>query len=266
MDLTQALEYVSNGVVALEADWRISYVNSPGELLLRRRARELVGASWWTAFPYFTGTAAEQELREAVGGEGVRRVRVFHAPLYVWHELTVIPSRDGAMLVIRDVTDVERMKHREAVREAVRDVIDRAPMAISVMRGREHRVELMNQFARQLLGGRDLEGLTARGAIPEVEGQGLFEILDRVFTTGLPFQGNEIPVRYDRFGDGRLYEGIFNMVYQPIFDVDGRVSGVLSVSVEVTDLVRERERLSALQRSGPGAGKDEPGGGDAAGG
>lgn len=250
MELTQALDYITDGVVALGADWTVTYVNSPAELLLRKRQRELVGSEWWTVFPHLAGSTAEQELREAAAGELVRRVRVFHSPLYVWHEMTVIPSAGGVLLVIRDVTDVERMKQRQAVREAVREVIDRAPVAISLTRGREHRIELMNEFARQLLGGRDLEGLTARNAIPEVEGQGLFEILDNVYNTGKPFHGNEIPVRYDRAGNGQLYEGIFNIVYQPTFDVDGRVSGVLSVSVEVTDLVRERERLASLAQSG----------------
>jgi len=245
MELKQALEYVTDGVLALDPDWRITYVNAPGELMLRRRARELLGASWWTVFPHLSGTPAEQELRDAAGGEMVRRVRVFHSPLYVWHELTVIPNPEGTLLVIRDVTDMERMKHREAVREGVREVIDRAPVAISVMRGPDHRVELMNQFARQLVGGRDFEGRTARSALPEVEGQGLFEIIDRVYATGVPYQGSEVPIRFDRYGTGELYDGVFNVVYQPIFDVDGRVSGVLSVSVEVTDLVRERERLAA---------------------
>lgn len=257
MELTQALEYVSDGVVALDAEWTITHVNSSGERLIRRRRQELLGESWWTVFPHLAGTTAEQELRDAARGEMVRRVRVFHAPLYAWHVLTVVPSPDGVLLVIRDVTDVERLKQREAVREAVREVIDRAPVAISLTRGPEHRVELMNQFARQLLGGRNLEGRTARSAIPEVEGQGLFEILDNVYATGTAFEGKEIPVRYDRYGNGEMYEGIFNIVYQPVFDVDGRVSGVLSVSVEVTDLVRERERLTAASgaTAGEGAGR-----------
>lgn len=258
MELTQVLDYVSDGVVALDPEWTITHVNSSGERLIRRRRQELVGASWWSVLAHLVGTNAEQELREAAGGEMVRRVRVFHAPLYAWHVLTVIPSPGGTLLVIRDVTDVERAKQREAVREAVREVIDQAPVAMSVMRGPEHRVELMNQFARQLLGGRNLEGRTARSAIPEVEGQGLFEILDNVYATGAPYHGNEIPIRYDRYGNGEMYEGIFNVVYQPTFDVDGRVSGVLSVSVEVTDLVRERERLAAASgtAAGQGAGGD----------
>ncbi|MBV9111033.1 MAG: PAS domain-containing protein [Gemmatimonadetes bacterium] len=244
MELTKALDHVSDGVVALDAAWNIAWLNTPAELLLRRRGAELVGAGWWRAFPYLADTPAERELRDAAAGDMVRRVRVFHSPLYAWHEMTVIPSAGGTLLVIRDVTDVERMKQRQAVREAVREVIDRAPMAISVTRGPEHRIELMNEFARRLLGGRDLEGLTVRNAVPEVAGQGLFEILDRVYATGQPFEGTEIPIRFDRLGDGEMSEGVFNIVYQPTFDVDGSVSGVLSISVDVTDLVRHRQAAS----------------------
>lgn len=38
---------------------------------------------------------------------------------------------------------------------------------------------------------------------------------------------------YDRNGDGTMYEGLFNITYQPLVDTTGQVYGVLSLSVEV---------------------------------
>lgn len=231
--LAQALELVSDGVARLDAEGRIQYVNPRMELLFRRPRRELLGANWWELTSYLAGTPADHELREAVAGTESRRVKVFHPPLYAWHEVWIAPSEEGALLVVRDVTDVARAKQQEAVREAVRDIVDRAPVAITILRGPEHRVEITNQFARQLLGGRDLEGQTVRNALPEVEEQGLIEILDDVYRTGRPFEGKAVPITYDRYGNGQMYTGAFDIVYQPISDIDGRVSGVLSISVEV---------------------------------
>ncbi|HEY0155423.1 MAG TPA: hypothetical protein VGB92_25730, partial [Longimicrobium sp.] len=112
----------------------------------------------------------------------------------------------------------------------------------------------------------DLEGRTVRSVLPELEGQGLFEILDGVYNSGEPFQGSEVPITFDRLGDGTMYRGYFNFSYQPLFSVDGRVNGVLSVSVEVTDLVLERSRLEqravehekVLARLGGGADRKAP--------
>jgi PAS domain S-box-containing protein len=243
MKIEDALEHVSDGVVGLDSDFHVVYANSRAELLLGRRGPDLVGQKWWAIFPYLAGSPAEAELRGAAAGRLARQFKVFHPPRYSWHEVTAIPSGEGMLLVMRDVTDVTRARQQETVREAVREVIDLAPVAISVMRGADHRVEIMNQLSRQLLGGRNLEGETVRSALPELEGQGLFEILDGVYATGEPARGTELPVRYDRDGDGVLYDGFFDFTYQPLFDVGGKVNGVLSVSVEVTDLVHERRRL-----------------------
>lgn len=261
MKIEDALEHVSDGVIGLDAEFRVAYANGRAELLLGKRSADLVGQGWWEIFPYLVGSPAERDLRAVATGRLARHFKVFHPPRYAWHEVTAIPSGNGMLLVMRDVTDVTRARQQETVREAVREVIDLAPVAISVMRGPDHRVEIVNQFAQQLLGRRDLEGRTVRSVLPELEGQGLFEILDGVYTSGEPFQGSEVPITYDRTGDGTMYQGYFNFSYQPLFSVDGRVNGVLSVSVEVTDLVLERSRLeqraaeqeAVLSRLGGGA-------------
>jgi PAS domain-containing protein len=238
-----ALEYVSDGILVLDAGWRVGDANGRAELLFGRRKSELVGRDWWEMFPYLAGTPAETELREAAAGTLVRRFRVFHPPRHAWHDVTAVPADGGLSLLIRDVTDVVRARQTEAVRDAIREVVDQAPIAISILRGPEHRFELVNQMARQILGGQNPEGQTVRAALPDLEGQGFFDLLDRVYASGTPYRAREVPAQFDRFNDGRIYNGCFDIVYQPILDVNGMVSGVLSLSVEVTDLVTERKRI-----------------------
>jgi PAS domain-containing protein len=237
------LDHVSDGIAMLDRDWRITEVNRQAELLFGRRAQDIVGQVWWTLFPYICGTPGEDELRAAAASGMPRRLRIFHPPRYAWHDVTAVPEGDGLALVLRDVTDIVRARQAEAVREAVREVVDRAPLAVVLMRGADHRVELMNQMARQVLGGHDLEGRSIRAALPELEGQGLFELLDQVYSTARPYQAREVPVQFDRSGDGALDHGCFDIVYQPVFDVDGTVSGVLSLSFEITDIVAERQQV-----------------------
>lgn len=243
MNLQLVLDTISDGVASLDADWRFTYVNRKGELLLRQQRQQLLGRSLWEVFPHLAGTPVEKDLRRTAASTTQRRLKVFHPLLYAWHEVDAIPNRGALILVLRDVTDITRMRQTEALRAAVREILDPAPIAISVLRGPEHRIEYMNPMARRLLGGRDLEGRTVRNAVPEVEGQGLFEILDQVYQTGEPFEGKAVPIRLDRFGDGTMEEATFDITYQPFFEADGAVAGVLSISVEVTDSASGREQL-----------------------
>jgi light-regulated signal transduction histidine kinase (bacteriophytochrome) len=70
-------------------------------------------------------------------------------------------------------------------------------------------------------------------------------ILDRVYATGEPFHGSELPVPLAR--RGVVEEAYFNFVYKPVRDSAGLVDGIAVVASEVTDQVKSRrvsERLS----------------------
>ena len=76
----------------------------------------------------------------------------------------------------------------------------------------------------QLIGGREVVGKSVREALPEVAGQGFFQVLDHVFTTGQPFVGRGVPVRLARHRGADLDEVFVDFVYQPIVEADGAVS------------------------------------------
>ena len=54
------------------------------------------------------------------------------------------------------------------------------------------------------------------------------------------FHARDLPVRFDRHGDGVAEDGWFSVSYQPARDFDGKLSGVLTLSIDVTDRVRPR--------------------------
>jgi PAS domain S-box-containing protein len=244
---------LSDGVLVVGADGRIREVNRRAETLFRRRKAELLHQNAWTTLPDVAGSKFQDEVQTALAQGLVRIFEHFYPSMYVWHKVRAVPLPDGsAALVIADITEVARRQHTEAVREAVRNVVRQAPLAISIVRGPEHRFEVVNDLARRLIADRDLEGMLARHALPELEGQGLFELLDQVYQSGQPFTGNEVPITFDRTGEGNMQTGWFNVIYQPLFEADGRVSGVLSISLDVTDLVEQRravEEQASRQRA-----------------
>ena len=138
----------------------------------------------------------------------------------------------------------QALAEAEAARGRLHELFEQAPAAISVLRGPDHVIEFVNRRGRELIGPRDVIGKGVREAFPELAGQGLFELLDRVYAGGEPVLAAEVPARWLK--DGTEVEGYFSLVYQPVRGAGGRVEGVMSHAVEVTELVRSRQRIEAL--------------------
>ena len=115
-----------------------------------------------------------------------------------------------------------------------------AEMQICVMRGPDLRYEAVNDAFRKATGDRPLIGRTMREAFPELAGQGIFEQVERVYATGEPDIQHERTSSWDR-GRGVERRSV-DLVLQPLRAEDGRVNGVLSLAVDVTELVGARER------------------------
>ncbi len=243
VDTPMVLQHMSEGFLAVSADWRVQASNSSAETLLQRGADALKGATLEETIPDLAASPAAAELRRVPAGRVPRRVEHFAPSRYTWFELYAVPHAKGLYLFLRNVTDRVRQMQTDAVRAAVRAIVMDAPVAISITRGAEHRYDLINQRARQLVGDRDLEGRTLRNAFPELVGSPIFDTMDTVYRTGETFTGRNISVRYDKAGDGVLIDAVFDITYQPLFEPDGRVWGLLIVAVEVTEYAAIRTQL-----------------------
>jgi hypothetical protein len=74
----------------------------------------------------------------------------------------------------------------------------KSPSFSALLQGPEHHFVLTNPAYLQLIGHRDVIGLPVREAVPEVDGQGFFELLDNVFATGEPFIGKDVKISLQR--------------------------------------------------------------------
>lgn len=243
IDIEVVLDNTSDAVVCLDHSWRYVYVNHAAELLLRRKGDSLLGQLHWEVYPDLLGTPAEQTLRVTLDSGRATTFEQFIPGLYAWHSVKAVPTGQHVLLFLRDVTDRVRALRDEAVREGMRSMLEHVPVAITITRGAEHRIELQNRRSRDLLNGRCAEGDTVAKALPEAESQGFVALLDQVFSTGQEFNGANLPLSYDRDGTSSPYTSYFDVTYQPIFDTDGRVSGILHMGVDVTERQREQELL-----------------------
>jgi PAS domain S-box-containing protein len=143
----------------------------------------------------------------------------------------------------------ELLQQLEAERSKLAYLFEKAPAFVVTLSGQDHVVELTNPAYLQLIGHRDVVGKPIRQALPEVEGQGFFELLDRVYQSGEAFDGREINIQLQRQPGGPLESRIMNFVYQPIFGADGAVSGIFAHGIDITEQVQARRDAEIANRT-----------------
>ena len=147
-----------------------------------------------------------------------------------------------------EAAELERSLRAEAELERgrLRESFTLAPAAMALLSGPEHRYTFVNE-AYLKMAGRDrmdqLLGKTVSEALPELEGQGVNELLDQVYQTGQPFAAAERETRLQRHGTEELTYLSFS--YHPMRNVAGEVEGILVHAVEVTEQVVARTQLEA---------------------
>ncbi|UEG49291.1 PAS domain S-box protein [Ferruginibacter lapsinanis] len=128
-------------------------------------------------------------------------------------------------------------------RKKLHDLFLQAPTSMGMLKGPDHIFEVVNPFYLQLIGKKDIIGKTVKEVLPEVEGQGFIEILDKVYATGEIYRANEMLIQLKEPVTGKLINNYLNFVYQPYRNSDGRIDGILFFAVDVTEQVISRRKV-----------------------
>ncbi|MFL5358991.1 PAS domain-containing protein [Archangium sp.] len=257
------LDGVTDGILVVDGGWRLVWLNAVVERLLGRSREQLLGQELWAALPELAESDFAPAWRRSMAARTLVSLEEFFAPAGVWLETRAFPSGgEGLVVFTRDVSErrlaenerVRLLSAEQAARTAVegerarfQEMLMLAPASVSITRGPEHRFVFSNLLHRRFYGGRDMVGQPVREALPELAGQGVFEVMERVYTTGSSYVGRARPVKVPR-PKGPPEEMFFDIAYHPQRDGAGRVEGVAIFAYDVTDLVRSRRTAEALAR------------------
>jgi signal transduction histidine kinase/DNA-binding response OmpR family regulator len=140
----------------------------------------------------------------------------------------------------------EQAKISRPYRELLR-LFEQAPGFVCFFRGPQHVYELQNHAHHRLAGFKDIVGKPVREALPELEGQQFFELLDQVYASGQAFVGTALPLGVIPAAGGEAVMRYIDFVYQPIVDDSGAVVGIFSQGNDVTERVLAEEQLRRKQ-------------------
>jgi len=138
-------------------------------------------------------------------------------------------------IVVETTAKVAAEAWRKSEIDRQRQMFEQAPGLIALLSGREHVFELTNSAFRQLIGHRDVVGLPVREALPDIDGQGFYELLDGVYAKGEPFIGHGLRTFLQRTPGAPKEERLIDFIYQPVRDPAGDIIGVFVQGSDVTD-------------------------------
>ena len=122
-------------------------------------------------------------------------------------------------------------------------LLGRAPIAIAYLEGKDHRYKFVNELYVRATGRvreSDLLGLPIHKALPELEGSGVYELLEGVFRTGIAYHGRDFKVSLRQASSGALEDRYFDFSYDPILSRKAEVEGIFVLAVDMTERVANR--------------------------
>ena len=171
-----------------------------------------------------------------------------------YFDFTYKPLRDatGEIYAVMDsAVDVTQKVMAQQALEAsearFRSIIEQAPVAVALFSGPDFIITLANERVLTFW-GRAYQQVIDKPlfeALPEARGQGYEALLREVYTTGRRFVATELPVNLER--NGRLEPTYIDFVYDPYYEADGRLSGVIVLCVETTQQVLARQVIEASE-------------------
>ncbi len=102
--LVDIVESISDPLMALDGQWRFTYVNSSAARMFSRDKRLLLGVSLWDTLPpsahqrHYDALSAAMDRRETVTRE------IFLEGINTWFEARTYPFGSGLLLLLKDIT------------------------------------------------------------------------------------------------------------------------------------------------------------------
>lgn len=145
----------------------------------------------------------------------------------------------------------EAEAHAQLAEKKFRNVVSQAPVGIAILRGPDFNFEMANKAYLSLIGKTEEEVLGNRffNCLPEAMPV-TTSLLKEVMESGASYHTPELEVILER--QGKKVRAFFNLVYEPMKEADGSVSGIMVIANEVTEQRIQDEnnsRLAAIVQS-----------------
>ncbi len=146
--LDHLIERISDGFIAIDNDWRYTYVNTRAGQLFGRKPEELIGKNIWTEFPESVGQLFYPAYHKAMAEQTPIEMEDYYPPWNLWFESRIYPSKDGISIFFHDIT---RRKLAEASSAKLTAIIEATSDFVGIA-DMEGRASYLNRGGRIMMG------------------------------------------------------------------------------------------------------------------
>ena len=163
--VSNILESIADAFIAIDAQWRYTYVNVAAEKLLARSRNELLGRSIWELFPAEgeSDSRVYQEFHRVVNEQVSVKFEEFSPSLQMYIEVSAYPAAEGLTAYWIDISDRKRTEAELRQKNAILSVINESAPTPIFVKDREGRIiyanpatlEVLGKTAAEVIGRRD---------------------------------------------------------------------------------------------------------------
>ncbi len=153
-------------------------------------------------------------------------------------------GNERTSMIVRDISDRKKLENAlKSEQQRFAGLYLQSPSCMGILKGPDHVYETANPLYLKLIDKKDIIGKTVKEVLPELESQGIFELLDNVYTTGKTFSANEMLIQFDYKGNGELVDTYLNFMYQAHRDNQNNIDGILFFAIDATEQVISRRKI-----------------------
>jgi PAS domain S-box-containing protein len=240
----ELLDAVPDGLLAFDASLRVTAWNAATAQATGVGREQAIGRPLEDVLPSLRGTGGEQALRRVLSGEVVdAREQCWMPPGAEparWFDVRCRPLRDasgdvvGGLVIATDVTaDHDSRDASARERRLLRTLIDSAPFGMLAV-DRDMRITAWNVWAERFTHRRrgDVVGRHLLEELPDLAGTDVQRDYERALA------GETVQVRDRWYGQPGGEQRCWDVVFAPMCDGDGAVTGAVMIAIDMTDRAR----------------------------
>ncbi|MFN8291868.1 MAG: PAS domain S-box protein [Chitinophagaceae bacterium] len=151
------VERISDGFIALDKDWNLTYVNHMVEKMIGRSAEGLTGKNIWEEFPEEVDKVFYHAFHEAMEEQKQIHLEDYSIAAGIWVQVNIYPSATGLSVFFRDISREKEAQYNAKKSEEVRELIMASALDAIIFVDSRSAVTHWNKQAEKLFGWKEEE-------------------------------------------------------------------------------------------------------------
>jgi PAS domain S-box-containing protein len=235
---------VSDAIVALDANWRYTFLNDAA-LATHPQGREAtLGKVIWDVHPDMIGTIFEEKYREAMKSGQVAEVESYYLPMDTWFSVKIYPDKDGLTVIYKDITfskkTEEQIKASQQQLQLIYDSVSDPIFLVDVLPEARYKIISINKAFTTTTGldASQILNKFINDIIPEPSRQLVLNNYNEAVTKKKMVQWEETTPYPTGVKIGIVY-------ISPVLDKEGNCTQLLGVVHDITERKKSEEDIKA---------------------